>query len=128
MRTPNEEGLNAYRLKRRAELERSATKAIEHLFELNEEVNFHSVSKKGNVSRNFLYTNKVISKKILKLREPSKIRHQKKIGNFSKAANNTAVKLKHVSERYKKLLAENKALKKEIDTLRAYIEAISNPK
>ena len=113
---------------RRAELEQRAFKAIDQLYELNEEVNFNSVAKKAEVSRSFLYRNDKIQKRISELREPSKIRHLKKIGNFNKAANNATVKLRHLSERYKQLLVENKALKAEINTLRQHIEALSNPK
>jgi hypothetical protein len=124
-RMPNTEGLNTFRSQQKIELESKAIEAIEQLYRLNELVNFYSVARKSGVSRSFLYDNKRIVERILSLREDSTLRNQQKISLFSQTAKNSSVKLRQISARYKAVLAENRALKKEIDTLRTYIESLS---
>ena len=123
----NISGLENYRKEMAEKKRNSVIKAVNFLYEMNEVVNFRSVSKKAGVSRKYLYSHNDLSALIRQHNESSIKRNEAKLVNFKAKANSEQNKLKTLSLKCQKLAKENKALKEEIKVLREYIERIQRP-
>lgn len=121
--TKNTKGLLEYQEKRSKAKEKSVLDAIEYLKEKNEVVSFQAVSNRAKVTRGYLYNHKAIREIIENARPGSIKAHNHKVITMNPKLVSLESKHEALARRYKRVLAENKELKDEINTLRSYIES-----
>ena len=122
----NIEGFKRFQKERSENTKRQVLSVINRLYEFNEVVNFNVVAKEAKVSRSYLYGQEEISRLINELKGPSLIRKSKKVRALKSSPNSQDAKLKTVIARCNRLKKENDDLKSELQTLREYIETLTN--
>ena len=122
----NIEGFKRFQKDRSVDKKKKVLSVINRLYEFNKIVNFNIVAKEAIVSRSYLYGQNEICDLINELKNPSIIRMNNKVKELSSSSSSQDAKLKAVIARCNNLKKENDDLKSEVQTLREYIEAITN--
>ena len=111
----NVEGLKENAQKKREECFVKVEKSIQQLLKEGAKINFNSVVRASGVSKAWLYKEPEIKQRIEKLRE--QYGNSKKVAHSSKSDASKDALIKTIKARNKSLIAENKALKTQIETV-----------
>jgi len=95
--------------------------AIEALMREKESVNFNSVHLRSGVSKNYLYNNEELRKRIEECRADEQAREKAWHSKYDKTSKSKDVIIETKDKYIAKLEAENRRLRKEINQLRAMI-------
>ncbi len=122
----NTSGIENHRQLRSEEKRQNALKAIKYLQSKNEVVSFQSVAKEAKVTRQYLYKNAELRKKIEEIRPISIQANNDKVVKFNPKLVSLEAKYKALTRRYKAVLQELEDKKSEVASLRTYIEEITS--
>ena len=119
--TDNTKNLEAGWKKRSEDAKTKALKAIAKIKASGGNVNFNSVHVESGLSKNYLYTNDEIRTAITMERDKEKTKTAAYHKKYDKTSKSKDVVIESKDKYIAKLQAENDALKKEINQLRAMI-------
>ena len=113
----NIEGLKDYWKKKTNAATAKVDEAIKTLATNGEKINFNTISKESGVSKNFLYNNDIVKKRIIQLRN-QQINHEiNQRAKFDKTAKSKDVIIQVKDKRIAKLEEENTQLKLQLQFL-----------
>lgn len=113
----NIEGLKDYWKKKTNAATAKVDEAIKTLATNGEKINFNTISKESGVSKNFLYNNDIVKKRIIQLRN-QQINHEiNQRAKFDKTAKSKDVIIQAKDKRIAKLEEENTQLKLQLQFL-----------
>lgn len=113
----NIEGLKDYWKKKTNATTAKVDEAIKTLATNGEKINFNTISKESGVSKNFLYNNDIVKKRIIQLRN-QQINHEiNQRAKFDKTAKSKDVIIQAKDKRIAKLEEENTQLKLQLQFL-----------
>ncbi len=117
----NTEGLLKYAKNKREETVKKVDKTIRELSLNGHVINFNSVSKHSGVSKNFLYNNLEIRKRIQELRNKAIDSNMNSKVKCDKTAKSKDIIIVSKNKKIRQLEEENKKLKLQLETLQAQI-------
>lgn len=113
----NIEGLKDYWKKKTNATTAKVDEAIKTLATNGEKINFNTISKESGVSKNFLYNNDIVKKRIIQLRN-QQINHEiNQRAKFDKTAKSKDIIIQAKDKRIAKLEEENTQLKLQLQFL-----------
>lgn len=119
--TDNTKNLESGWKKRSEDAKEKALKAIAKIKASGGNVNFNSVHVESGLSKNYLYTNDELRSAIVMERDKDKAKTDAYNKKYDKTSKSKDVVIESKDKYIAKLQAENEALKKEINQLRAMI-------